>query len=324
VFAGNLRVAMVKDYAYDQVKYFHKDHLGSSSVVTDADGEAREQTRYMPFGGKRGDGAGITASNYLFTDQELDKESGLYNYDARLYDPIIGRFVSADTVVPGKYKSQAHDRYAYVLNNPLVYVDPTGHHNERDGYGPDMGGFEGLGIGNPGSYGGSNDPTSDSSANSGNSSTSSQIGYGWGYWGAGVISEHQYGSIVTQVEISVKGVTTFRAIDISKGVLSERSSIEQVFSPNAPAPIDYSKLTAEEREEIAKNNAKTIGIAFGTPLGLLALAAYGPELATLSLTTNPNCVNDFVSTIEPGPPNNYSVCGMCGYAFGNVFDHLTK
>jgi RHS repeat-associated protein len=50
----------------------------------------------MPFGGKRGEGAGITSTAYKFTDQELDKESGLYNYDARLYDPIIGRFISAD------------------------------------------------------------------------------------------------------------------------------------------------------------------------------------------------------------------------------------
>jgi RHS repeat-associated protein len=127
VFAGNLRVAMIKDYAYDQVKYFHKDHLGSSSVVTDADGVAQEKTRYMPFGGKRGEGTGITASNYLFTDQELDKESGLYNYDARLYDPIVGRFISADSVVPDLYDSQAYDRYVYCVNNPLIYVDPTGH-----------------------------------------------------------------------------------------------------------------------------------------------------------------------------------------------------
>jgi RHS repeat-associated protein len=81
----------------------------------------------MPFGGKRGEGTGITASNYLFTDQELDKESGLYNYDARLYDPIVGRFISADSVVPNWYDSQAFDRYAYTLNNPIKYKDPSGH-----------------------------------------------------------------------------------------------------------------------------------------------------------------------------------------------------
>jgi RHS repeat-associated protein len=96
-------------------------------VVTDENGRAREQTRYLPFGGKRGKGAGIGVSDYLFTDQELDKESGLYNYDARLYDPIIGRFASADSVVPNAFYPQAFDRYAYTLNNPLKYKDPNGH-----------------------------------------------------------------------------------------------------------------------------------------------------------------------------------------------------
>jgi RHS repeat-associated protein len=81
----------------------------------------------MPFGGKRGQGAGITASNYLFTDQELDKESGLYNYDARLYDPIVGGFISADTVVPDWFNSQSLNRYTYCDNNPLMYIDPSGH-----------------------------------------------------------------------------------------------------------------------------------------------------------------------------------------------------
>jgi RHS repeat-associated protein len=81
----------------------------------------------MPFGGKRGEGTGITASNYLFTDQELDRESGLYNYDARLYDPIAGAFVSADTVVPDWFDSQSFNRFAYCRNNPLKYKDPTGH-----------------------------------------------------------------------------------------------------------------------------------------------------------------------------------------------------
>lgn len=125
IFAGNLRVAMVKDYS--SVTYFHKDHLGSSSVMTAENGNAQEQTRYLPFGGKRVEGAGITASNYLFTDQELDAESGLYNYDARLYDVTLGRFLSADSVVPDSYDPQALNRYAYVLNNPLIYIDPSGH-----------------------------------------------------------------------------------------------------------------------------------------------------------------------------------------------------
>ncbi len=66
-------------------------------------------------------------SDYRFTDQELDAENGLYNYNARLYDPFIGRFISPDTIVPEPFNPQSLNRYSYCLNNPLVYVDPSGH-----------------------------------------------------------------------------------------------------------------------------------------------------------------------------------------------------
>ena len=63
----------------------------------------------------------------FYTDQELDGENGLYNYNARLYDPFIGRFISADTIVPQPFNPQSLNRYSYCLNNPLIYVDPSGH-----------------------------------------------------------------------------------------------------------------------------------------------------------------------------------------------------
>ncbi len=71
-----------------------------------------------------------------FTDQEIDAETGLYNYDARLYDPVIGRFISADTEVPEPFNPQSLNRYTYCLNNPIIYIDPSGHFWEKtdDGY----------------------------------------------------------------------------------------------------------------------------------------------------------------------------------------------
>jgi hypothetical protein len=48
-------------------------------------------------------------------------------YGARYYDPTIGRFISADSIVPSAVNPQALNRYAHVLNNPLKYADPTGH-----------------------------------------------------------------------------------------------------------------------------------------------------------------------------------------------------
>jgi hypothetical protein len=52
---------------------------------------------------------------------------GIYDYRARYYDPSIGRFLSADTIVPNPGDPQSYNRYAYVLNNPMRYTDPTGH-----------------------------------------------------------------------------------------------------------------------------------------------------------------------------------------------------
>ncbi len=61
----------------------------------------------------------------LFTGQRLDG-TGLYFYGARYYDPLIGRFISPDTMVPDPASPQSFNRYSYCLNNPLKYTDPSG------------------------------------------------------------------------------------------------------------------------------------------------------------------------------------------------------
>lgn len=60
---------------------------------------------------------------------------GLYNYGARLYDPEVGRFITPDSIAPDYRNPQSLNRYAYVLNNPMRYVDPTGHEEEDGGGG---------------------------------------------------------------------------------------------------------------------------------------------------------------------------------------------
>jgi RHS repeat-associated protein len=126
IFARNLRMAQVKGTTRS---FFHKDHLGSSTVMTDASGYVIESTEYVPFGSQRSH-SGTNTSDYKYTDQELDAENGLYNYNARLYDTFIGRFISPDTIVPDTYNPQSLNRYSYCLNNPLIYVDPSGHQEE--------------------------------------------------------------------------------------------------------------------------------------------------------------------------------------------------
>jgi len=115
------------------LSYYHKDHLGSSAVLTDVNGRVVESAEYLPFGELREHG-GTWTTDYKFTDQEMDTESGFYNFNARLYDPALGRFVSPDPAVPDLsdpknqrvFDPQVLNRYAYCRNNPVIYVDPTG------------------------------------------------------------------------------------------------------------------------------------------------------------------------------------------------------
>jgi RHS repeat-associated protein len=126
IFGADRRIAKITDG--EGVQYFSKDHLGSSTVVTDDSGAVVEQADYRPFGEDRFYTGTVAAPTpYKYTDQELDASTGLYNYDARHYDPAIGRFISPDSLIPDQFDPQQLNPYAYCSNNPLIYVDPTGH-----------------------------------------------------------------------------------------------------------------------------------------------------------------------------------------------------
>jgi len=102
------------------------DHLGSTSMVADASGVMVSEVRYSAFGETRYQNGTLT-TDYLYTGQRQEAEIGLYYYVARWYDPAIGRFIQADSIVPDPASAVGFDRYAYVNNNPLNSVDPTGH-----------------------------------------------------------------------------------------------------------------------------------------------------------------------------------------------------
>ena len=116
---------------------YHGNHLNSASVITDDNGDQKQKMEYYPFGtyryttpsqlGTYDFSSSFPNVNYTFTDQEYDDESGLYNYKGRIYDPQLGRFISPDSVVPEPGNLQAFNRYSYCVNNPVTYVDPSGH-----------------------------------------------------------------------------------------------------------------------------------------------------------------------------------------------------
>jgi len=107
--------------------YLHSDHLGSTSLTTDANGNKVAELRYYPYGQTRYSW-NTTPTSHRFTGQISDEDStGLYFYNARYYDVTIGRFISVDTIVPEAGNPQALNRYSFVANNPLKYIDPSGH-----------------------------------------------------------------------------------------------------------------------------------------------------------------------------------------------------
>jgi RHS repeat-associated protein len=105
--------------------FLHSDHLGSASMVTHNGGGVVSQARYKPFGEVRWSG-GAMPNNRKFNGN-MDDGAGLLHYGAREYSALLGRFISADTIVPGAGNPQALNRYAYVLNRPLNMTDPSGH-----------------------------------------------------------------------------------------------------------------------------------------------------------------------------------------------------
>jgi RHS repeat-associated protein len=126
-FAGSQRIAMrTADSTTSSLVYFLGDHLGSTSLTVDPDGSMIAEMRYTAWGETRYTSEVATPTDYQYTGQRSEMNSiGLYYYNARWYDPVLGRFAQADTIVPGGV--QGFDRYAYVSNSPIMYVDPSGH-----------------------------------------------------------------------------------------------------------------------------------------------------------------------------------------------------
>jgi RHS repeat-associated protein len=127
-FAGPMRVAKKKGTA---TTWFYADRLGSTRALTDSAG------KIIPGSGYEYEAYGETlnrstsmATDILFTGERTDLENGLIHLNAREYDPMLGRFISPDSIIPDLYDPQSLNRYSYVLNNPVNNVDPTGHQSE--------------------------------------------------------------------------------------------------------------------------------------------------------------------------------------------------
>lgn len=121
-------------------KFLHKDYIGSILAISDEAGNKLEQRHFDAWGNfthlQIGNGAIITDKNIIdntslliergYTSHEHFAEVGIIHMNGRLYDPLLRRFLNADENIQDPYNTQNYNKYGYVLNNPLMFNDPSG------------------------------------------------------------------------------------------------------------------------------------------------------------------------------------------------------
>ena len=118
---GQIIAQVVRDGSGGQeVRYLLSDHLGSTRVALDADGNVVARFEYGPYGETTATGTAAAEVRYRYTGHPWDEAQGVYETPARGYDPALGRFLSVD---PQRADASP---YVYAGNNPVGYLDPTG------------------------------------------------------------------------------------------------------------------------------------------------------------------------------------------------------
>ncbi len=136
-----LAAVYIIDNGIGTLYYVCTDHLGSITALVDESGTIVEEHSYDAWGRRRNPATWTSPSSWTypvdnmlepglltrgFTGHEHIDEFGLINMNGRIYDPILGTFLSPDNYVQFPDYSQSLNRYSYALNNPLAYVDPEG------------------------------------------------------------------------------------------------------------------------------------------------------------------------------------------------------
>jgi RHS repeat-associated protein len=170
----------------------NRNILGSTWALSDAAGALTNSYQTDEYG-VPGAGAGTSTQPFGYTGEMRDAETGLLNLRARMYDPETGRMMQRDRFAGRTSRPGTLNRYAYVLNNPVNFVDPSGLQSEADGSIPDLTGSIHAGrsasIGAAGLYGSSSAGIGASS--SGEVGTVTTVGYG-GTSAAAVASQGYY------------------------------------------------------------------------------------------------------------------------------------
>jgi RHS repeat-associated protein len=112
--------------------FFHQNHLGSTTLLTDSTGNVVSRIEYDPYGNiDSASSSGQDIFRAKFNGRELEADVGIQFFNARYYDPTLGRFLSPDLTLGGDiFKLVSLNRYAFAGNSPMTYADPTGRSGE--------------------------------------------------------------------------------------------------------------------------------------------------------------------------------------------------
>jgi RHS repeat-associated protein len=117
-----------KGNSTNKLYYLYTDNLGSVTAITDANATILQRFDYTPFGNQtQTKGKKNILTNQGFSGHEEIENFKLIHMNGRLYDPVLGRFLSADPIIQSPENSQSLNRYSYCLNNPLIFTDSSGY-----------------------------------------------------------------------------------------------------------------------------------------------------------------------------------------------------
>src|SRR2546426_8012462 len=122
-FNGSLLAEYTLGHSSSYTIFVHKDHLGSTRLVSNLNQSIADNLDYLPYGEQI---SGASVTTHKFTGDERDSETGLDHTWFRQYSPLLGRWITPDPFAGYIDNPQSLNRYAYVLNNPLRFIDPFG------------------------------------------------------------------------------------------------------------------------------------------------------------------------------------------------------
>ena len=305
-YAGSQRIAMRKG---GTLNYLLGDHLGSTSLVTDATGNIVSQQKYKAWGETRYS-SGNEVTKYQYTGQySYTSDFGLMFYNARWYDPSLSRFAQADSIVPPGV--QGLDRYAYVNNSPMVYVDPSGHESVcgQANSDPECGNLGHSPLSHP---------------SGGNTSN--------GNGGSGIILQQHHeadeGNTVYIGGATPAGIPGFEADGEGKyppvEVFADWLEIVSMYSPNSPATLGVfltyftdTKGNVIKLELTIVNNGETSATLEYIDLSEETL----PSFTSCTLNTTCHFKPQSPVNIDPGQVGSVTICQNCLADNTSTFSH---